>query len=105
MRLLFNPAVFFELYIEGLAIREINVEDANTNEEQAMNMSHISLKWLEVFHLVACHGSVQAAAREAGLSISTVSHHLRSLEAGDKLTDICLRFVGLIIKYQKIFFI
>ena len=46
-----------------------------------MNMSHISLKWLEVFHLVACHGSVQAAAREAGLSISTVSHHLRSLEA------------------------
>ena len=30
--------------------------------------------------------------------------HLRSLEAGDKLTDICLRFVGLIIKYQKILF-
>lgn len=81
MRLLFNPGVFFELYIEGLAIREIIVEDANTNEEKAMNMSHISLKWLEVFHLVACHGSVQAAAREAGLSISTVSHHLRSLEA------------------------
>ena len=31
------------------------------------------------------------------------TNHLRSLEAGDKLTDICLRFVGLIIKYQKIF--
>ena len=30
---------------------------------------------------MACHGSVQVAAREAGLSISTVSHHLRSLEA------------------------
>ena len=45
-----------------------------------MNMSQISLKGLEVFHLTACHGSVQAAAREAGLSISTVSHHVRSLE-------------------------
>ena len=60
---------------------KINIEVANTNEEKAMNMSQISLKWLEVFHLMACHGSVQVAAREAGLSISTVSHHLRSLEA------------------------
>lgn len=60
---------------------KINIEAANTNEENTMNMSQLSLKGLEVFHLTAGHGSVQAAAREAGLSISTVSHHLRSLEA------------------------
>ena len=45
-----------------------------------MRKSHLSLKGLEVFHLTASQGSVQAAAREAGLSISTVSHHLRNLE-------------------------
>ncbi|WP_406645378.1 LysR family transcriptional regulator [Aliisedimentitalea scapharcae] len=40
-----------------------------------------SLKALEVFQLVARLGSVQAVAVESGLSISTVSHHLKSLEA------------------------
>ena len=34
------------------------------------------------------------------------TNHLRSLEAGDKLTDICLRFVSLIIKLpENIFYI
>lgn len=45
-----------------------------------MEKSHLSLKALEVFQLTASQGSVQAAARETGLSASTVSHHLRSLE-------------------------
>ncbi len=40
----------------------------------------LSLKWLEVFHLLTQRGSVSAVARETGLSVSTVSHHLRSLE-------------------------
>ncbi len=40
-----------------------------------------SLKALEVFQLVARLGSVQAVATETGQSISTVSHHLKSLEA------------------------
>ncbi|MEM8876842.1 MAG: LysR family transcriptional regulator [Pseudomonadota bacterium] len=45
-----------------------------------MQRSQLSLKWLEVFQMVAQRGSVQDVAAEAGLSISTVSHHLRSLE-------------------------
>ncbi len=45
-----------------------------------MDKSNLSLKGLEVFQLTANLGSVQAAGREMGLSISTVSHHLRSLE-------------------------
>ncbi|MDO6592132.1 LysR family transcriptional regulator [Loktanella sp. D2R18] len=40
----------------------------------------LSLKWLELFQTCARKGSLQATARETGLSISTVSHHLRSLE-------------------------
>ena len=40
----------------------------------------LSLKWLELFQLCASKGSLQAAAEDSGLSVSTVSHHLRSLE-------------------------
>ncbi|UOA30549.1 HTH-type transcriptional regulator GltR [Sulfitobacter sp. DSM 110093] len=40
----------------------------------------ISLKSLELFQVCAKEGSLQAAARDAGLTVSTVSHHLRSLE-------------------------
>lgn len=40
----------------------------------------LSLKSLELFQICAKDGSLQAAAREAGLTVSTVSHHLRSLE-------------------------
>lgn len=45
-----------------------------------MKKSQLSLKWLEVFQLVARSGSLQTAAEQAGLSISTVSHHLSKLE-------------------------
>ena len=45
-----------------------------------MPRKNLSLKWLEVFQLVAQSGSVQAVAKDIGLSVSTVSHHLRSLE-------------------------
>ncbi|MEQ9261504.1 MAG: LysR family transcriptional regulator [Roseovarius sp.] len=41
----------------------------------------LSLKWLEVFQICAHQGSLQAVAKETGLSVSTVSHHLRNLEA------------------------
>lgn len=40
----------------------------------------LSLRWLEVFQLCARSGSLSKTAEETGLSISTVSHHLRSLE-------------------------
>lgn len=40
----------------------------------------LSLKSLELFQLVAKSGSVQKVASDVGLSISTVSHHLRNLE-------------------------
>jgi len=40
----------------------------------------LTLKGLEVFRAVARTGSVQAVASEIGLSVSTVSHHLKSLE-------------------------
>lgn len=45
-----------------------------------MLKKHLSLKWLEVFQQVTKLGSVSAVAAETGLSVSTVSHHLRSLE-------------------------
>lgn len=40
----------------------------------------LSLKWLELFQTYARSQSLQATAEETGLSVSTVSHHLRSLE-------------------------
>jgi len=40
----------------------------------------LNLKWLELFQICAQKGSLQAAAEESGLTISTVSYHLRSLE-------------------------
>ena len=40
----------------------------------------MTLKALELFQLCARKGSLQDAAAETGLSISTVSHHLRNLE-------------------------
>ncbi|WP_170763637.1 LysR family transcriptional regulator [Ruegeria lacuscaerulensis] len=57
----------------------------------------LSLRWLEVFRLVAKSGSIQKVASETGLSISTVSNHLRSLEAalGIDLVDHGRRPMGL----------
>lgn len=40
-----------------------------------------SLKWLEVFELVARNGSVRQTAQALNLSVSTTSHHLQRLEA------------------------
>ncbi len=40
----------------------------------------LSLKSLELFQICAQNGSLQAAAHETGLTVSTVSHHLRNLE-------------------------
>ncbi len=40
----------------------------------------LSLKWLELFQICARNGSLQAASRETGLSVSTVSHHISNLE-------------------------
>ena len=45
-----------------------------------MQRAKLSLRALEVFLLVAKSGSVQKTASESGLSISTVSHHLRNIE-------------------------
>lgn len=45
-----------------------------------MTSSKLSLKWLDVFQQVARTGSVQKAAQATGLSLSTVSHHLKALE-------------------------
>ena len=45
-----------------------------------MQLKNLSLKSLELFQLVAKSGSVQKVAADTGLSISTVSHHLRRLE-------------------------
>lgn len=42
--------------------------------------ANLSFRGLEIFQLVARSGSVRAVAAETGLSISTVSHHLRSVE-------------------------
>ncbi|SLN24905.1 LysR family transcriptional regulator [Ruegeria meonggei] len=57
----------------------------------------LSLRWLEVFQLVAKSGSIQQVASETGLSISTVSNHLRSLEGalGLDLVDHGRRPMGL----------
>ncbi|MBT0959447.1 LysR family transcriptional regulator [Alphaproteobacteria bacterium KMM 3653] len=54
-----------------------------------MARKELSLKGLELFQICARKGSLQAAARDSGLSLSTVSHHLRSLEAhiGSPLFD------------------
>ena len=41
----------------------------------------LSLKGLELFQICAEKGSLQAAADDTGLTISTVSHHLKNLEA------------------------
>jgi len=41
----------------------------------------LNLRWLEIFQICARNGSLSETANEAGLSISTVSHHLRSLES------------------------
>lgn len=40
----------------------------------------LTLKSLEVFQMCVREGTFQAAAHQTGLSISTVSHHIRSLE-------------------------
>ena len=45
-----------------------------------MQRKALSLRGLEIFQLVAKSGSVGKVAAETGLSISTVSHHLRSVE-------------------------
>ena len=45
-----------------------------------MKPTRLSLKWLDVFLHVARTGSIRAASEDTGLSISTVSHHLRQLE-------------------------
>ncbi|WP_299483791.1 LysR family transcriptional regulator [uncultured Roseibium sp.] len=47
---------------------------------QHSDIKDLSLKGLELFQLCARRGSLQAVAAETGLSASTVSHHLRSLE-------------------------
>ena len=48
--------------------------------ELSMERSKLSLKWLEAFQAVSRHGSVRHGAKELGVSISTVSHHLTCLE-------------------------
>lgn len=45
-----------------------------------MPLPKLSMQVFEAFEQVARHGSMQAAAREMGLSISTVSHHVARLE-------------------------
>ncbi|MEL7470702.1 MAG: LysR family transcriptional regulator [Pseudomonadota bacterium] len=40
----------------------------------------LSLRWLELFQICAQKGSLQAASKESGLTVSTVSHHIRNLE-------------------------
>jgi len=54
-----------------------------------MQRSSLSLKSLEVFCEIAKSGHVQVVARDTGLSISTVSHHLKKLDEtlGVKLLD------------------
>ncbi len=46
----------------------------------ALERFKFSLKWLEVFQAIARSGSVRDAAKQLGISISTVSHHLTCLE-------------------------
>ena len=45
-----------------------------------INRKDLSLKGLELFRMTAENGSLQSVARETGLSVSTISHHLKSLE-------------------------
>ena len=45
-----------------------------------MHRSKLTLKSLELFRETARCGQVQSVAQAAGLSVSTVSHHLRQLE-------------------------
>ncbi|WP_241525777.1 LysR family transcriptional regulator [Pseudophaeobacter leonis] len=45
-----------------------------------INRSKLSMRWLEVFLLAARTGSIQKTAAESGLSPSTVSQHLHSLQ-------------------------
>jgi len=40
----------------------------------------LNLKTLELFQICAEKGSLNAVSNDTGLSISTVSHHLRGLE-------------------------
>lgn len=47
----------------------------------SQHQKDLSLKALELFQICARQGSLQSAATETGLSVSTVSHHLRGLEA------------------------
>ena len=51
-----------------------------TRMPRSSSRKDLSLKWLELFQICARKGSLQATAEETGLSDSTVSHHLRSLE-------------------------
>ncbi|WP_170476742.1 LysR family transcriptional regulator [Ruegeria arenilitoris] len=62
-----------------------------------MTRKPLSLRWLEVFQLISKLGSVQKVSAETGLSISTVSNHLRSLEGalGVELVDHGRRPMGL----------
>lgn len=45
-----------------------------------MQRANLSLRGLEIFQLVAKSGSIRKVAAETGLSVSTVSHHLRTIE-------------------------
>ncbi len=45
-----------------------------------MARNKLSLTWLEIFRLAAQSGSVRTVAAETGLSVSTVSHHLKRLQ-------------------------
>ena len=45
-----------------------------------INRKDLSLRGLELFCLAAEKGALQSVARETGLSVSTISHHLKSLE-------------------------
>jgi DNA-binding transcriptional LysR family regulator len=47
---------------------------------QPSSRKDLNLKWLELFQICAQKGSLQAVSDETGLSISTVSHHLKNLE-------------------------
>ncbi|PSL20546.1 LysR family transcriptional regulator [Shimia abyssi] len=45
-----------------------------------MQRSNLSLRGLEIFQLIAKSGSASKVSKETGLSISTISHHLRGVE-------------------------
>lgn len=45
-----------------------------------MQRTKLSLRGLEIFQLIAKSGSARTVSKETGLSISTISHHLRSVE-------------------------